>query len=275
MSEVRTQDEAIARLDKGLATWATSVQGVWAQATATVAGVVSHIDGEVRRRRQVLAAARAAANEQNGGNRAQIARAQKDLADAQQALAAANRATDALRAGRRRLQTTADGEVAGARANLARKMTEVAHYRGGNVGGNAPGVGSSGGTGGFDGASLPGDLTDVDLEEIDYSGNPVIGDSGKGGATRADYAWATETWANVVAPGIARGQTRQDFAERDGARNAPPLRRTADVYDLFTGDSRIVLSRRGDGSLDVVNGRHRIEAARDLGIQSLPARIIR
>jgi ParB-like chromosome segregation protein Spo0J len=33
------------------------------------------------------------------------------------------------------------------------------------------------------------------------------------------------------------------------------------------------LDRRPDGTLNVVNGRHRIEIARELGITSLPAQV--
>lgn len=52
------------------------------------------------------------------------------------------------------------------------------------------------------------------------------------------------------------------------------LRRTADAYDMFLGDTdRIRLSRDADGRLDVVNGRHRIIVARDLGIKHLPGTI--
>lgn len=274
MTEVRTRDEAIARLDKGLAAWVTSVQGVWTQATATASAVVSHIEGEVRRRRQALAAARSVASEKNGGNRSRIARAERNLADAQNALAMAKRAEDAVRTGRRRLQSTIDGDVGGAMANLSRKVTDIGNYRGGSTGSIAPTTVSPVGNRGFDGSSLPDGLTEVDIDEIDYSDNPIIAEAGKGGAKHSDYVWATETWVKVVAPGMARGQNREDFVHRDAARNAPPLRRTADVFDLFTGDSRIVLARRGDGTMDVINGRHRIEAARELGIQWLPARIV-
>jgi hypothetical protein len=76
-----------------------------------------------------------------------------------------------------------------------------------------------------------------------------------------------------VGPGVAAGKTREDFAARDARSNAQPLRRTADVYDMFLGSDRIRVDRRPDGSMDVVNGRHRLLIARELGIKTLPGQV--
>jgi ParB-like chromosome segregation protein Spo0J len=43
---------------------------------------------------------------------------------------------------------------------------------------------------------------------------------------------------------------------------------------MFLGDDPIRLSRRPDGTFDVIGGRHRIQVARQLGIGSLPARVM-
>lgn len=274
MTEVRTRDEAIARLDKGLATWATSVRGVWAQATATTAGVINHIESEARRRKQKLTALQRAANRENNWLRAGIAKAEAELANAQAALATAQQAERALLAGRRRIQATIDGDVAGARANLTRKSIQLDRYRHSRMGGTPLGGTPRTGSVILGKNPLPGDLREIDVDELGCADNPIVGNFGKGRASRSDYAWATETWTTVVAPGIAQGQTRQHFAQRDAEGGAAPFRRLADVYDLFTGDSRITVSQRSDGSFDVIDGRHRIEVARQLGIRALPARVI-
>ncbi|MGO9751949.1 MAG: hypothetical protein ACLP22_10650 [Solirubrobacteraceae bacterium] len=111
------------------------------------------------------------------------------------------------------------------------------------------------------------------LSTTNHSDNPVIDDYHKGGTTQSDYRWAVETWETVVRPGIAADATREDFARRDADRGATGFRRTAGVYDMFLGDDRIVFSRRPDGMLDVTNGRHRIDVARQLGITNLPGEI--
>ncbi|HET9893932.1 MAG TPA: hypothetical protein VFQ44_03265 [Streptosporangiaceae bacterium] len=113
----------------------------------------------------------------------------------------------------------------------------------------------------------------VPLHLADYSENPIIDGYHKGGANRSDYRWAVETWESVIWPKVAAGATRDDFARQDEACGAPAFRCTANVYDLFLGNDRIVFSRLPDGTLSVMTGRHRIEIARELGITNLPAEI--
>jgi hypothetical protein len=119
----------------------------------------------------------------------------------------------------------------------------------------------------------------VDVSSADLDENPILDDNGsrrtfgKGGLTRADYRWAVQTWNDTVGPGVDAGKTREDFAERDGQSNAEPLRRTADVYDMFLGTDRIRADRQADGSVNIVNGRHRLLIARELGIRTLPGEV--
>ena len=122
-------------------------------------------------------------------------------------------------------------------------------------------------------------LADVDVSSADLDENPILDDDrskgtfGKGGLSRADYRWAVQTWNDTVGPGVAGGKTREDFAERDARSNAQPLRRTADVYDMFLGTDRIRADRRPDGSLNILSGRHRLLIARELGIKNLPGQV--
>jgi hypothetical protein len=122
-------------------------------------------------------------------------------------------------------------------------------------------------------------LAELDVSAADLEENPILdGDSscetfGRGGLSRADYRWAVQTWNDTVGPCVASGKTREDFAERDARSNAKPLRRTADVYDIFLGSDRIRADRRPDGSLNIVNGRHRMLIARELGITHLPGQM--
>ncbi|MHA6784694.1 hypothetical protein ACVGOW_27405 [Pseudonocardia saturnea] len=118
------------------------------------------------------------------------------------------------------------------------------------------------------------ELTDFDVATADFSDNPIVGNFTRDpGMSRADYRWAVQTWDEVVRPGLDRGLTRDDFATRDAQRGAPPLRRTADVHDMFLGDEPITLNRRPDGSYEVNGGRHRIAIARELGISHLPGKV--
>lgn len=52
------------------------------------------------------------------------------------------------------------------------------------------------------------------------------------------------------------------------------VRGYADVYHSYHGSDAIALDPRSDGTFDVINGRHRIVAARDVGLTEVPARVI-
>ncbi|MBK7179386.1 MAG: hypothetical protein IPH82_19770 [Chloroflexi bacterium] len=52
------------------------------------------------------------------------------------------------------------------------------------------------------------------------------------------------------------------------------VRGYADVYHSYHGDEAVALSGKGDGTYDVINGRHRIAVAREAGLQKIPAKIL-
>ena len=277
MSVIQTRDEAITSLDQAFGTWSGTWRGVWQQAAAQAAAACSEIDAERRHRATRVAALEAAlsaaSDEQRGVIAAQLERARRSLNGASVAAADAQRASEALRSEVRRVTTASDAVVSRAQADLRRRAGSLSDYRQ-SSGTSTTGLNGHGGpppSGGI----LPAELTEVSLRDLDYGNNPLVGAFGKGGASKGDYRWATETWETVVRPGVGKGMSRDDFAARDSEHRAPPFRRTADVYDLFLGNSdRIVLSRTQAGKLDIVNGRHRVAVARELGITHLPARIV-
>jgi hypothetical protein len=112
------------------------------------------------------------------------------------------------------------------------------------------------------------------VAKVEFADNPITGSFGRGGHARADYRWAMTTWDQVVRPGLDRGMSRDDFAARDTARGASPPRRTADVYDMFLGSDPIRVERGAGETLDVIDGRHRLMVACELGITRLPAHVI-
>lgn len=116
-------------------------------------------------------------------------------------------------------------------------------------------------------------MAELDVNAADLADTPILGEFGRGGLSRDDYRWAVQTWHDTVGPGVEAGMTRDEFAARDLAGGAPALRRSADVYDMFLGSDRIRVDRRPDGSLNIINGRHRFAVARELGIASLPGEV--
>jgi hypothetical protein len=73
-------------------------------------------------------------------------------------------------------------------------------------------------------------------------------------------------------PLIARGFTSEGFANRDAAAGLDYEHGQQRIYDLYYGNNAIRLNRDGD-SYDIISGRHRIYVAKELGIDSVPARV--
>lgn len=280
MAEVRTRDEAIEAIDGALERWRAETIGLWAQAATYVNTAVAGVDGELRAhtaRRQAAEAHLSAARTEEEVDR--FSRIVQAATAAQlstyQALQAATDAQQRFHAAHRRAARVTEELVPPARADLRRRSAHLGTYR---SAGGARSSTSSPSTRGRSSRSGPAvgayGLEPVAVAALDFADNPIIGEFGRGGMKAADYRWLVETWDAVVAPGLARGLTRDDFAARDAKRDAQPGRRTTDVYDCFLGDTdRIRLTRRPDGSFDVINGRHRIEVARQLGVTSLPGEV--
>jgi hypothetical protein len=286
MAQIRSRDEALAAVERALGGWLQNAAGVMTQAAATADAAQSVAAAEVRRWANTEAALRqllAAAKDEETARplRQKLNRA---LACHQTALQASAQVAEVARRVavlRRQHSQQADAMVGEARADLLRRMGDLDSYRAAGAGGGLAGSGSAGGVPasvlapGAGGAAWLGGLgmSEIDIETVNFTDNPIQGKFGKGGASRADYRWAVQTWCEYVGLGAARGMTRDDFVARDEAQGAGPLRRSTDVYDMFLGDDRIRVSKRADGSFDVVGGRHRLEIARDLGIGSLPAQV--
>ena len=95
-------------------------------------------------------------------------------------------------------------------------------------------------------------------------------------ASPEDVAWVVERWDSVVSRVVARGGSPEELQardERDGMLGT--RRRLAGVWETFLGTEPIRIEVRTDGSVHVLDGRHRIEAARRLGVAKLPAQIVR
>ena len=264
MTEVRTRDEAISSVDQALSAWSTNVTGFLKVAQSVARAVVEQAQRQVRTRRSAVAAIRAlldAADQDNKSRlEAELRRAENACTIVQRASADAQRIQESVAQLSRAHASGSATQVSAARSELANMSRALEGYRGGSA---SFGGGSSGqapcGTVGDDLSQLG--LTALDVSAADLASNPILdGDPGaatfgKGGLTRADYRWAVQTWNDTIGPGVARGRTRDDF------------------YDMFLGSDRIRVSRRGDGSLDVTGGRHRLLIARELGIKSLPGEV--
>jgi hypothetical protein len=283
MTEVRTRDEAIASVDRALQVWSTNVTGILTQAQNAARAARGEVEGIVRKCANEVAAVEALMAASDEEQRRQLQVRLVRARDAHERAAGASARVSEVAARVSQLNrahiTAATSQVSSARAQLSAMSRALDGYRSG--GGDLGGGGSHGGSipraGGGSLADLG--LADLEVSSADLDDNPILDDArsqgtfGKGGLSRADYRWAIQTWNDTVGPGVAGGRTREEFVERDSQANAKPLRRTADVYDMFLGSDRIRANRQPDGSLDIVNGRHRLLIARELGIKTLPGEV--
>jgi hypothetical protein len=278
MTEVRTRDEELASIDDGLVRWAEAATDLLARAAVTVTAARSAAETEAGRWARLVAELTDLLAALPPGDKL-LPVATANLARARQSLDAAERASAQLAdvaartaALQRSQAANTVGFVAAARADLARRGGELGAYRAAGAGLSAAPWRPGGVAAAAQAAPwLAGSkMSDFDVAQADFADNPIVGTFGRGGLSRADYRWAVSTWDELVRPGLDRGMIRDDFAARDAACGAPPLRRTADVYDMFLKDP-IRVERRPDGSLNVLNGRHRLQIAGELGVTRLPA----
>lgn len=277
MPEVRTRDEAIVLVDGALHEWVRTLTAVLTQADAVANSALAKAVSAVARCGTKVSALEALLATANGDDRrrweAELVRARAIHAQVRRASVRISDVATGVRQLNKAHASYGASQAAAAQGQLAAMSRAIEGYRSGRVGGaaggSAPALAS---TSRASQLSTLG-LSEVDVSAADMADTPIRGEFGRGGASRADYRWAVQTWSDTVGPGVAKGMTRDDFATRDQRSGAPPLRRTADVYDMFLGTDRVRVDRRADGSLNIVNGRHRLQIASDLGIKTLPGEI--
>jgi hypothetical protein len=68
------------------------------------------------------------------------------------------------------------------------------------------------------------------------------------------------------------GKTGDDFYDEDQAAGLDHSEGKKRIYDLYYGSDPVRLDKVGD-QYDIVSGRHRIFAAKELGLDTIPARV--
>jgi hypothetical protein len=294
--DVRT--EALTTIARGLGSFDARAAVVLRDFEAQARRAYETVAGELARRRSELAQARddlARADEHTVARcRARVEAAEVAVRIAETALATVEGELARLRGAMRRYLGDVRQTVASGQAQLRALGANIELYAVGASGGGGAaqgglrlgpdgsvglgptgGGGAPGGGGGLAAALAAHGLELVDVQLPDYSGNPKLTWS-KGDATIADYRWAVETWDTQVAGMVARGLTHDDLVRLDQERGATGFRRLAGVWDLFLGSDPVVVEEDASGALGgVPSGRHRLEAARQLGVTHLPARVDR
>ncbi len=76
-----------------------------------------------------------------------------------------------------------------------------------------------------------------------------------------------------IKPLVDQGYTGDDFYKLDQANRLDYAHGQQRIYDLYYGDDAIRLTKDGD-KYDITHGRHRIFAAKELGLKTIPASVV-
>ena len=89
--------------------------------------------------------------------------------------------------------------------------------------------------------------------------------------THEDTLNATKQYQEMR-PLIDKGYVGDDFAARDRANGLDYEHGQQRIYDLFHGNNPVHVAKDGN-QYDIIDGRHRIFVAKELGLETIPARV--
>jgi len=115
-------------------------------------------------------------------------------------------------------------------------------------------------------------IQEVPLSQIDLSDSPVHSQGDFHKVSYDDMAHGLRTLEGMK-PEIARGANADYFADQDRRAGLPYPYGRQRIYEAFYGQEAIRLNQQGN-RYTVVNGYHRLCVAKDLGLQTVPARVI-
>ena len=126
------------------------------------------------------------------------------------------------------------------------------------------------------GVPLASNAEAVSLDLVEVS-NDLFKAEQRASYAESDLEWAASTFRDVVLPHVLAGGTRDELRERDrAAGNVVGLRRLEGAWEVYLGDDIPAVTVDGSGRIvSVNNGRHRILAAKRVGLPWIPMRVYR
>ncbi len=211
--------------------------------------------------------------------RTRLQEGEAELQNVQHWMRMVSQAATSYRAQSQRLGRVLSGDLPKANAFLGAKVTELQAYlmAGPSVGtGATPPASPSRATttapptaGGW----VDTGIQTVSLDQIDLSDSPVTGTGDFQKVSAQEVTEGFRKLQDVVAPAVAQGADGDYFSQLDAAQGLDYAHGYRRIYDAFYGQGAIRLDKVGD-RYQVVNGYHRLFIARQLGIKTIPARVI-
>jgi len=116
-------------------------------------------------------------------------------------------------------------------------------------------------------------IQDIPLEQIDWEdvGRLDVDDYHK--VTHEEIHQGLRKLEQVVRPAVQKGATADDFSRMDEAQGLDYANGYRRIYDAFYGQNECIVVEKVGDRYQVINGRHRLLLARELGLSSLPMRV--
>ncbi len=275
-SAAHTDLEAIAALSRGLGHYGQIALDAERRASAHLARETERIAEVLRCRRvecesaeRALKSCREAGSGDCSGAAQAAAKARSRLERSESALRTIESAEAPLRAACLRLRREISESVQRAGVVLREASGDAAEYL--QAQGSVAPPGSNGNARGTKAAE---GVAFVPLSQIDTSDRNIGSEDFGKGYSPADLTWAYHALHEVVLPAVGRGEGVDYFQKRDASEGLSGTRSYTDTYLGFLGpDNAIRLNRAGD-RYQVANGYHRIWVARNMGLDSIPARVV-
>lgn len=116
-------------------------------------------------------------------------------------------------------------------------------------------------------------IQDTPVDQINVSDTYVKSEADFKKVSHAEMVEGFTKLEAVVRPQVEAGAGPDDFSKMDAEQGLDNEHGYRKIYDAFYGDDAIRLNKDGD-TYSVVNGYHRLCVAQELGIKSVPARVV-
>ena len=116
-------------------------------------------------------------------------------------------------------------------------------------------------------------IIEVPIKNVDLSDTAVADSTDFHKVSRDQMIDGFEKLENEIRPAVKEGASADDFSDLDKKLGLDYEHGYRRVYDAFYGNEPVRLEKDGD-KYSVVNGYHRLNVAKELGIESIPASVI-
>ena len=212
--------------------------------------------------------------------RSRLGEAQAELSNVENWTRTVGQAAASYRGQAQRLSQKLSSDLPKGHAFLQRKISELQGYL---KAASAPSASSGHSTSSpqagnarpapVTGARANAPVQSISVDQIDLSDSPITGTGDFHKASAQEMVEGFHKLQDVVAPAVAGGADGDYFSQLDAAQGLDYSNGYRCVYDAFYGDGAIILEKVGN-SFQVLNGYHRLFVAGQLGVKSVPAKVV-